>query len=388
MAGGELRREQRVAERQRRACRSPRRWRGCASPSPSMTATRSPTRACAASARWRPSAIASPCSAASEPAVTPTSSPPPCPPSRIWAGMTSSETPRLGPSVVGVSATAERTPRVARASASAAAGSPGPLLVTARSPDSAGVPLLGDGVVDGRGAEQQRAAHGDGEHQRRAGGREAARGGAEVRGRQEAADRRERGRAAGPAAWRRRGPRSVPGSRPPARGRSRSSPTSPRPCPAAVVVAETANSGHRAGEREQPADHAPRAEQPRLDRGVGERDASAARGRRAAPAAEHREQRDRDSAGDGRGGRQPAGLDGEVRRDDAVAHEPVGEPSPSTAPGQTPAAEPDAGRRSPPPTRSCGGSGRASRRPLAAARSRARAAGSRGPSCSPRRTSR
>ena len=51
--------------------------------------------------------------------------------------MTSSEAPRLGPSVVGVSATAERTPGVARTSASAAAGSPGPLLVSASSPDSA-----------------------------------------------------------------------------------------------------------------------------------------------------------------------------------------------------------------------------------------------------------
>ena len=61
--------------------------------------------------------------------------------------MTSSETPRLGPSVVGVSATAERTPGVARTSASAAAGSPGPPLVMASSPDSARVPLLGDGMV-------------------------------------------------------------------------------------------------------------------------------------------------------------------------------------------------------------------------------------------------
>ena len=104
-------------------------------PSPSMTATRSPSWACAASARWRPSAIASPCSALSDPAVTPTSRPPPCPPSRIWAGMASSEAPRLGPSVVDVSATAERTPGVARASASAAAGRPGPALVMASCPD-------------------------------------------------------------------------------------------------------------------------------------------------------------------------------------------------------------------------------------------------------------
>ena len=50
--------------------------------------------------------------------------------------MTSSEAPRLGPSVVGASATAERTPGVARTSVSAAAGSPGPLLVSASSPDS------------------------------------------------------------------------------------------------------------------------------------------------------------------------------------------------------------------------------------------------------------
>src|SRR3954470_21928844 len=50
--------------------------------------------------------------------------------------MTSSDTPRLGPSVVGVNATAERTPRIARASASAAAGRPGPLLVIARSPEN------------------------------------------------------------------------------------------------------------------------------------------------------------------------------------------------------------------------------------------------------------
>src|SRR3954447_13692078 len=49
--------------------------------------------------------------------------------------MTSSETPRLGPSVVGVNANADWPPGVARASASAAAGRPGPLLVIASSPD-------------------------------------------------------------------------------------------------------------------------------------------------------------------------------------------------------------------------------------------------------------
>ena len=50
--------------------------------------------------------------------------------------MVSSEIPRLGPRVVGVRATAERTPGVARTSASVAAGSPGPVLVMASSPDS------------------------------------------------------------------------------------------------------------------------------------------------------------------------------------------------------------------------------------------------------------
>ena len=70
---------------------------------------------------------------------------------------------------MGVRATAERTPGVARASVSAAAGNPGPLLVMASSPEQAGVLLLGDGVVDGGGAEQQGAAHRDGEDQRRAG---------------------------------------------------------------------------------------------------------------------------------------------------------------------------------------------------------------------------
>src|SRR5262249_59827389 len=55
---------------------------------------------------------------------------------RIWAGRVSSGTPRLGPSVVDVSATAERTPGMARVSASAAAGRPGPALVMASWPVS------------------------------------------------------------------------------------------------------------------------------------------------------------------------------------------------------------------------------------------------------------
>src|SRR5262249_37993479 len=55
---------------------------------------------------------------------------------RIWAGRVSSGVPRLGPSVVDVSATAERTPGVARVSARAAAGTPGPALVMASWPVS------------------------------------------------------------------------------------------------------------------------------------------------------------------------------------------------------------------------------------------------------------
>ena len=82
----------------------------------------------------------------------------------------------------------------------------------------------------------------------------------------------------------------------------------------------------RAGEREQSADHAPGAEQPRLDRGVGQR--AGRRHPRGAPSGgEHGEQRGDDAAADGRRDRQPAGADGEVRRGDAVAHEPVGERS-------------------------------------------------------------
>ena len=94
----------------------------------------------------------------------------------------------------------------------------------------------------------------------------------------------------------------------------------------------------RAGERDQPADHAPGAEQPRLDRGVGQR--ARRRHARGAPSGgEDGEQRGRDAAGDGRRDRQPAGADGEVRRGDAVAHEPVGELSAEDRPG------PDSRRR-------------------------------------------
>ena len=236
--------------------------------------------------------------------------------------MVSSEMPRLGPSVVGVRPTAERTPGVARASASAAGGRPGPLLVTARSPDSARVALLGDGVVLGGRAEQQRAAHRDGEHQGRAGGGEAPRGGAQVRRGQEAADRRRAAQAAARGPRRRRAPRAVPGSRRPPRGRARSSPTSRRPCPErwswprrrtaaprrrAPPALRSRGPGRAAGARPRP----------------GSARGSAAPARRAVPAPSTASSAARTPPRDGGGDRQPAGADGEVRRGDVVADEPV-----------------------------------------------------------------
>ena len=79
------------------------------------------------------------------------------------------------------------------------AGSPGPVLVMASSgpgrPVRCGVTAWSM-VVE---LNSRVPAQGDGEHQRRAGRREAPRGGAQVRGRQEATDRREHVRAAGRA---------------------------------------------------------------------------------------------------------------------------------------------------------------------------------------------
>src|ERR1700757_2830520 len=115
-----------------------------------MIWTRSPTWAWAALARWRPSAIVLPCRAFRDPAMTPTSRPPPCPPSRIWAGRASSESPRLG----GGAGVAQRGGGQSRTG-----GGEGELA------GQPGVPLLGDGVLDGGRAEQKGAAHGDGEHQ-------------------------------------------------------------------------------------------------------------------------------------------------------------------------------------------------------------------------------
>ena len=75
----------------------------------------------------------------------------------------------------------------------------------------------------------------------------------------------------------------------------------------ALVVVDDGEQRRRAGEREQPADHAPRAEQPRLDRGLGQRVGRRHAG--GAPAgAEDGEQRRQDAAADGRRDRQPAGA--------------------------------------------------------------------------------
>ena len=311
-------------------------------PSPSMTATRSPTWACAASARWRPSAIASPCSAASEPAVTPTSSPPPCPPSRICGG----------DGVVGdAEARAERRGRqrdrrahAGRRRARRPAPRPasrGPALVMASSPArpacrswvtawsmvvalNSSVQLMA--TVSTAACWPTRSAA-----WRCAGSR--------TPGSRRPATSRASG---GPrSAGRRRAPRSVP--RKPTATTRKSAVISD----VAAAVSGARGGGrdgeqrHGAGEREQPADHAARARaaaaRPRR------RPARAVGGTRAArrPAAEHGEQRGQDSAADGRRDRQPAGADGEVRRGDAVAHEPVGRArGRASRPGQIPAAEP------------------------------------------------
>src|SRR4051794_20364039 len=306
-----------------------------------MTATRSPTLAWAPSARRRPSAIVSPWSPVSDPRVTPTSSPPPRPPLRIWAGMTSSETPRLGPRVVGVSATAERTPAVARASASAAAGRPGPLLVRASSPPRPAcrcwvtawsmVVALNRSVVlrptvsmRGGLAEEKRGV--------------AVRRLVDARKPPTGAIRATTGPMT-PAAM-----RATIGPRQPTAATRNSAVISDvaAAVSGAPVVAETANRGAapasaisppttrpgpsrrgraapgfgpprgggdgergpRAGERDQPADHAPGAEQPRLHRRLGQRP-----GRRDASGApcggEDGEQRRQDAAGDRRRDREP-----------------------------------------------------------------------------------
>ena len=104
---------------------------------------------------------------------------------------------------------------------------------------------------------------------------------------------------------------------------------------AQVVAFETANSGAAPASAISPPITRPGPDQPRLDRGVGERERR--RHSRGAPSGgQDREQGGRDSAADGRGDRQPAGADGEGLRGDAVAHEPVGELAAEDGPGPDP----------------------------------------------------
>ena len=296
--------------------------------------------------------------------------------------MTSSETPRLGASVVGVSATAERTPGVARTSSSAAGGTP-PAPVMASSPSrparrswvtawsvvvelNSRVQLRATVSTSGVVAdEKRRVAVRRFEEARKPPTRRQPRQrrpqdrGREARhDRPEEADRRDE-EERGHLRCRTHGLRVAGGDRD---GEQR----------------------RRAGERDQAPDHAAGAQQLRLDRGVGQRERR--RHARGAPAGgEDREQRRRHAAAHGGRDRQPAGADGEVRRGDAVLHEPLGQLSAEDGSGPEPGQGPDEADDRRPPRRSCGGSDRASRPPRAAARSRARAAGSTGPSCWPRR---
>src|SRR5215210_6189863 len=204
--------------------------------------------------------------------------------------MVSSETPRLGPSVVGVRATAERTPAMARASASAAAGSPGPLLVIASSPPrpacrswvtawsmvvelNSRVQLRPTVSISGVLADEKR--------------RVAVRRFVDAR-KPPTGESRSSGGPSTPAAT-----RATIGPRKPAAATRKSAVISDvaAAVSGALVVAETANRG-------------------------------------AAPAgSEDGEQRGDDAAADGRGDRQPTGADGEGRRGDAVVDEPVCERS-------------------------------------------------------------
>ena len=74
-----------------------------------------------------------------------------------------------------------------------------------------------------------------------------------------------------------------------------------------LVVVETRNSGTAPASASSPPIEAAGAEQPRLDRGVGERERRPHAGG-ASPGGQDGEQRDRDSAADGRRGGHPAGA--------------------------------------------------------------------------------
>ena len=212
----------------------------------------------------------SPCSAASEPAVTPTSSPPPCPPLRTCAGTTSSETPEARAERRGGERHRRAHPGNGAHVGQRRGGQSGTCARDRELARHARVPLLGDGVVDGGRAEQQGAAQADGQHQGRAGRREAPCGGAQVRRRKEAADRGEpRERRAEHAGGEPRHDRPEEADR-----RHEEERGHLRCRRGRVRGAGRGRDGeqrHRAGDRQQPADHAPRAEQPWLGRGFGQR---------------------------------------------------------------------------------------------------------------------
>ena len=91
-----------------------------------------------------------------------------------------------------------------------------------------------------------------------------------------------------------------------------------------LVVVETANSGTAPASASSPPMIRPGPTQPRLDRGVAEGERR--RHSRGAPSGgQDREQRRRDSAGDDCRGEHPIGVDRDVGRGDAVAHERVPE---------------------------------------------------------------
>ena len=218
-----------------------------------------------------------------------------------------------------------------------------------------------DRVVERRRAEQQRAAHRDGQHERRARRREAARRRGEVRGRRGSRRPARRRRTAAAA----RPPRRVAtiGPRQPTAMTRKIAVISDVAAAVAgvCVVAATAKSGTAPAIATSPPISASGAEPVAARRGVRER----ARRRHAGRAAARRQDREQRDARccRRRPPRPPAsGRRQRSRRGDPVAHEPVAREH-GRASRRARSRRPSRGaRRSSPPTRSSGGSGPASRR--------------------------
>ena len=257
----------------------------------------------------------SPCRSLRDPAVTPGFRPPPCPPVRISAGRLS--LPRkLGPSEVGVSATAERTPGVARVSASAATGRPGPALVMASWPVRAAshwpvvawsMVVLPKNMVQDRPTVSTSGVLA--EEKRRVAVRRLAAARNPPTG--EIAAR------AGPSsrarAWATTGPKNAAAT---TRQIALISEVGAAVCGLVVVVA-TRNSGIAPASASTP----PMIRPGPSSRGSAAASVSASVGVTGRPAGgQDREQRDGDSAAHGRGGWQPVVVQDKVRRFDAVAH--------------------------------------------------------------------